>query len=73
MLSLRKFVGVMLLKIKKVKHVADATLLFNRSELHATPKSKDMYFIIDLLINNLAHQLSKYKKKLKALIVIIAL
>ncbi|MEN4931036.1 ribosome hibernation promoting factor [Erwinia billingiae] len=53
------------LKVEKVTQVADATLHVNGGELHATSEGKDMYAVVDGLIDKLTRQLNKHKDKLK--------
>ncbi|NIF22646.1 MULTISPECIES: ribosome hibernation promoting factor [Pantoea] len=53
------------LKVEKVKQVADATLHINGGEIHASAEADDMYAAIDGLIDKLARQLTKHKDKLR--------
>ncbi|MEH0832836.1 ribosome hibernation promoting factor [Pectobacterium cacticida] len=53
------------LKVEKIRHIAEATLYVNGGELHATSEAEEMYAAIDVLIDKLARQLNKHKDKLK--------
>ncbi len=46
------------------RHVAIANVFVPGSTLHAESQSQDLYASIDLLVDKLDHQLSKYKGKL---------
>ena len=50
-------------EIEKLDQVAEATLLFNKSEIHAKAQSIDLYSAIDLLLEKLERQLQKNKDK----------
>ena len=49
--------------IEKLDQVAQATILFNKSEIHAKAESIDLYSAIDLLLDKLERQLLKNKEK----------
>ncbi|MDP3562756.1 MAG: ribosome-associated translation inhibitor RaiA [Legionellaceae bacterium] len=51
--------------IEKLRQIAEATILVNKGELHASSESHNMYNAIDLLIDKLDKQLIKHKEKLK--------
>lgn len=54
------------MKVEKVKKIAEATIHLNNGELHATAEADDMYAAIDdLLIDKLTRQLNKHKEKPK--------
>lgn len=50
-------------KVEKLRQIAEATILVNKAELHASAESDDMYTAIDLLIEKLDKQLLKHKNK----------
>jgi putative sigma-54 modulation protein len=50
-------------EIEKLDQVAQATILFNKSEIHAKAQSIDLYSAIDLLLEKLERQLQKNKDK----------
>lgn len=51
--------------IEKLRHIAEATILANRAELHASAESDNLYTSIDLLIDKLNKQIIKHKEKMK--------
>lgn len=51
--------------VEKLRQIAEATILVNKGELHASSESDDMYSAIDLLIDKLDKQLIKHKEKMK--------
>lgn len=51
--------------VEKLRQIAEATILVNKGELHASSESDDMYSAIDLLIDKLDKQLIKHKEKIK--------
>lgn len=51
--------------VEKLRHIAEATILGNKTEIHATAESENMYAAIDLLIDKLDKQLIKHKQKLE--------
>lgn len=53
-----------ILKVDKLRHIAEATIHVAKNELHASSEAADMYSAIDLLIAKLDRQLVKYKEKL---------
>ncbi len=50
-------------EIEKLEQVAQATILMNKSEIHAKAQSVDLYSAIDLLLEKLERQLQKNKEK----------
>lgn len=50
--------------LENVDHVAEATVQFHGTDIHATAKSEDMYAAIDELADKLAAQITKHKEKL---------
>ena len=51
--------------IEKLTKIAEATILFNKAEVHAKSESDDMYSAIDLLVDKLNKQLIKHKEKMQ--------
>lgn len=51
------------LQIEKVDHIAEATLHFNRADIHASAQADDMYAAIDLLVDKLMEQITRHKEK----------
>ncbi len=49
---------------KAKSHIVEATLHLPKTEIHARAESEDMYKSINLLMDKLTKQLSKYKEKL---------
>ncbi len=49
--------------VEKLTHLAEATILVTKGELHAKSESENMYTAIDLLIDKLDKQLLKHKEK----------
>ena len=49
--------------IEKLEQNAQATLLFNKSEIYAKAQSPNLYTAIDLLLEKLERQLEKNKDK----------
>lgn len=54
------------LKVEKLKQIAEATLHVNGGELHASSIDEDMYASIDGLIDKLDRQVLKHKAKLSS-------
>lgn len=54
-----------ILKVEKVSQIAEATILVNGAELHASAENTDMYAAIDMLVDKLSRQLTKHKEKLR--------
>ncbi|MFS1537425.1 MAG: ribosome hibernation promoting factor [Candidatus Phlomobacter fragariae] len=54
-----------ILKVQKFNQIAEATTKVNGAELHASAQEDDMYAAIDVMIEKMARQLTKYKEKLK--------
>ena len=52
------------LKVEKLKQIAEATLHVNAGEIFASADSEDMYASIDGLIDKLDRQVIKHKDKL---------
>ncbi|TAL60192.1 MAG: ribosome hibernation promoting factor [Legionella sp.] len=51
--------------VEKLRQIAEATVLVNKAELHASSESEDMYAAIDSLVDKLNRQLIKHKEKLR--------
>ena len=51
------------LHVENLTHIAEATLVIDGTELHATAKSNDMYSAIDELVDKLITQITKHKEK----------
>lgn len=51
------------LHIDHLDQIAEATVYFHGSEIHATAKSNDMYAAIDGLVDKLTGQIHKQKDK----------
>lgn len=51
------------LHIEHHDHIAEATLHYQGTEIHATAKSDDMYNAIDGLVDKLTGQMTKQKEK----------
>jgi len=51
--------------VEKLRQIAEATIMVNKGELHASSESEDMYTSIDLLIDKLDRQLIKHKEKIQ--------
>lgn len=49
--------------VEKLRHIAEATILISKGEVHASSESDDMYSAIDLLVDKLDRQLNKHKQK----------
>ncbi|KHD25278.1 ribosome hibernation promoting factor HPF [Vibrio caribbeanicus] len=54
------------LKVEKVRQIAEATLHVNQGEIHASSDDENMYAAIDSLVDKLVRQLNKHKEKLNA-------
>lgn len=54
------------LKVEKLKQIAEATLHVNAGEIFASANSEDMYAAIDGLIDKLDRQIIKHKDKLSS-------
>jgi putative sigma-54 modulation protein len=50
--------------VEKLDHIAEATLLIVKGEIHASATSNDMYAAIDELVDKLDRQLIKHKEKI---------
>ena len=50
--------------VEKLRHIAEATILISKGEVHASSESDDMYSAIDLLVDKLDRQLTKHKQKI---------
>ena len=51
------------LHIEHIDHIAEASLHFHGSEIHATATEKDMYAAIDTLASKLSSQINKHKER----------
>lgn len=51
--------------VEKLRQIAEATILVNKGELHASSESEDMYTAIDTLVDKLDRQLIKHKEKMR--------
>lgn len=51
--------------VEKLRQIAEATILVNKGELHASSESEDMYTAIDILVDKLDRQLIKHKEKMR--------
>lgn len=51
-------------KVDKLQHIAEATVHVLKHEFHAHSESENLYAAIDLLIDKLDRQLTKYKEKI---------
>ena len=49
--------------VEKLRHIAEATILIAKGEVHAEAESENMYTSIDQLIDKLDKQLMKHKEK----------
>jgi putative sigma-54 modulation protein len=54
------------LKVEKVRQIAEATLHVNQGDIHASADDENMYAAIDSLVDKLIRQLNKHKEKLNA-------
>ncbi|KJY81400.1 ribosome hibernation promoting factor HPF [Vibrio galatheae] len=54
------------LKVEKLRQIAEATLHVNQAEIHASSDDENMYAAIDSLVDKLTRQLNKHKEKLNA-------
>ena len=52
------------LKVEKLRQIAEATLHVNQGEIHASADEESMYAAIDSLVDKLVRQLNKHKEKL---------
>lgn len=50
--------------VEKLRHIAEATILISKGEIHASSEADDMYAAIDLLVDKLDRQLIKHKGKI---------
>lgn len=50
--------------LEKLDHIAEATLLASKTEIHASASSEDMYAAVDALVDKLNRQLIKHKEKM---------
>ena len=55
-----------ILRVEKLRQIAEATLHVSQGELHATAESDNMYAAIDELVDKLVRQLNKHKEKLSS-------
>ncbi|MCL9780873.1 ribosome hibernation promoting factor [Vibrio sp. S4M6] len=54
------------LRVEKVRQIAEATLHVNQGDIHATADDENMYAAIDALVDKLVRQLNKHKEKLSS-------
>lgn len=52
------------LMVEHKDHIAEATLHYQGSELHASATEEDMYIAIDQLVDKVYRQLQKHKEKI---------
>jgi ribosome hibernation promoting factor len=52
------------LNIDNIDHMAEATLHFQGSEIHAAATAKDMYVAVDELVEKISGQMHKHKEKI---------
>ena len=52
------------LKVEKLRQIAEATLHVNQGEIHASADEESIYAAIDSLVDKLVRQLNKHKEKL---------
>ncbi|MGC9422093.1 MULTISPECIES: ribosome hibernation promoting factor [Vibrio] len=55
-----------ILRVEKLRQIAEATLHVNQGEIHATADNDNMYAAIDGLVDKLTRQLNKHKEKLSS-------
>lgn len=55
-----------ILRVEKLRQIAEATLHVNQGEIHATADDENMYAAIDSLVDKLTRQLNKHKEKLSS-------
>ncbi|WP_217540122.1 ribosome hibernation promoting factor [Vibrio metschnikovii] len=55
-----------ILRVEKLRQIAEATLHINQGEIHATADDENMYAAIDSLVDKLSRQLNKHKEKLSS-------
>ncbi|NLS12406.1 ribosome hibernation promoting factor [Vibrio sp. SM6] len=55
-----------ILKVDKLRQIAEATLHVNQGEIFASADDEQMYAAIDALSDKLARQLTKHKEKLNS-------
>lgn len=55
-----------ILRVEKLRQIAEATLHVNQGEIHATADDENMYAAIDSLVDKLSRQLNKHKEKLSS-------
>ncbi|MCG3722244.1 ribosome hibernation promoting factor [Vibrio cincinnatiensis] len=55
-----------ILRVEKLRQIAEATLHVNQGEIHATADDDNMYAAIDGLVDKLTRQLNKHKEKLSS-------
>ncbi|MGL6261355.1 ribosome hibernation promoting factor [Vibrio sp. WXL103] len=54
------------LRVEKMRQIAEATLHVNQGDIHATAEDDSMYAAIDALVDKLVRQLNKHKEKLSS-------
>lgn len=55
-----------ILRVEKLRQIAEATLHINQAEIHAHADDENMYAAIDSLVDKLVRQLNKHKEKLSS-------
>ncbi|MCA2017564.1 ribosome hibernation promoting factor [Vibrio tritonius] len=55
-----------ILRVEKLRQIAEATLHVSQGEIHATAENDNMYAAIDELVDKLVRQLNKHKEKLSS-------
>jgi putative sigma-54 modulation protein len=53
-----------ILSVEKLRHIAEASIVVFKNELHAHAEADDLYAAIDDLIDKLQRQLIKHKEKM---------
>lgn len=53
------------LSVEKIRHIAEITLTCDRLKIHAKESSDNMYSSIDILMDKVKSQITKYKEKLR--------
>jgi putative sigma-54 modulation protein len=53
------------LSVEKIRHIAEITLTCEKLKIHAREESENMYSSIDILMDKVKTQITKYKEKLR--------
>ena len=53
------------LSVEKIRHIAEITLTCDKLKIHAKEESDNMYSSIDILMDKVKTQITKYKEKLR--------